>query len=168
MSVDTAAQSVSLDWLLDSMQERKWARSSSTWSLRDSHISTRAVSLFSSIVSFPNGSLGRSFAQVGAAKPTTIATTVTNAAICIFRTPRQHTPSPHRHVGSLEDPVSRRPILFEGTNDAKRGSRKRPDRRELEPQAGLSCDCPWPTVLSASCCNNIVEHLEAAIRHICE
>src|SRR6516164_3012225 len=87
MSVDTAAQSVSLDWLLDSMQERKWARSSSTWSLRDSHISTRGVSLFSSIVSFPNGSLGRSFAQVGAAKPTTIATTVTNAAVCIFRTP---------------------------------------------------------------------------------
>src|SRR6516162_1389504 len=88
MSVDTAAQSVSLDWLLDSMQERKWARSSSTWSLRDSHISTRGVSLFSSIVSFPNGSLGRSFAQVGAAKPTTIAQTVTNIATCIFSTPR--------------------------------------------------------------------------------
>jgi hypothetical protein len=42
-----------------------------------------------------------------------------------------------------------------------------PTRRGLEPQAGLSCNCPWPTVLSASCCNNIVEHLEAAIRHIC-
>src|SRR6516225_5899503 len=94
MSVDTAAQSVSLDWLLDSMQERKWARSSSTWSLRDSHISTRAVSLFSSIVSFPNGSLGRSFAQVGAAKPTTIAQTVTNIATCIFSTPRSAHRSP--------------------------------------------------------------------------
>jgi hypothetical protein len=33
-----------------------------------------------------------------------------------------------------------------------------PTRRGLEPQAGLSCNCPWPTVLSASCCNNIVEH----------
>jgi len=32
---------------------------------------------------------------------------------------------------------------------------------------GESCNCPWPTVLGVSCCNNIVEHLEAGTRHIC-
>jgi hypothetical protein len=54
-------------------------------------------------------------------------------------------------------------------SSARRKSRQRrdtdrlsvPTRRGLEPQAGLSCSCPWPTVLSASCCNDIVEHLEA-------
>jgi hypothetical protein len=33
-----------------------------------------------------------------------------------------------------------------------------PTRRGLEPQAGQSCNCPWPTVLGVSCCNNIVKH----------
>src|SRR6516162_8380616 len=37
--------------------------------------------------------------------------------------PRQHTPSPHRQVGSLEGSVSRRPILSHSTNQARRGSR---------------------------------------------
>src|SRR6266852_5689009 len=89
MSVNTDEQEV----LLFSKQERAWDLSSSSWSLRNSHIATRGASLFSSTVWFPNGSLGRSSAEVGTAKPITVATTVTNTAICIFRpTPDAQTP----------------------------------------------------------------------------
>ena len=56
-------------------------------SLRYSHVETRGASLFSSIVWFPNGSLGRSSAEAGTAKPNTIARTVTYTAIGIFSTP---------------------------------------------------------------------------------
>src|SRR5262249_21772423 len=52
------------------------------------------------------GSLGRSIARAGAAKPTTIATTVTNTAICIFRTPSTAQAEPDRQVGSVERPRS--------------------------------------------------------------
>src|SRR5438445_13176846 len=48
-------------------------------------ISTRGASLSSSIVWFPNGSLGRSLADVGVGKLTTNTRTVTNAAIYMFR-----------------------------------------------------------------------------------
>ena len=36
------------------------------------------------MVDFPNGSLGRSFAQVGAAKPTTLATTGDLLLLCLM------------------------------------------------------------------------------------
>jgi len=59
------------------------------------------------------------------------------------------------------------PILSHGTNQARRGSRLAPRIAE-DSNRRLSCNCPWRTVLGVSCCNNIVEHLEAGTdTHAC-
>ncbi len=64
--------------------------------------------------------------------------------------PRQHTPRPHRRAGSLEGPeFSRRPILSQGTDRAKRGSRKRSDPPRLSHDGpGLATTQVHPRVMA--------------------
>jgi hypothetical protein len=44
---------------------------------------------------------------------------------------------------------------------------KRPDPPGTQTAGWSKVQLPPPTVLSASCCNDIVEHLEAGTRRIC-
>src|SRR5262245_23734164 len=99
MSADTSGQEEGSC----SMQKRNSFLSSNTWSFRNSHVAKR-VPLFSSAVWFPNGSPGRSSAEIGVTKPTTRARTVKDAATFMVDMALDTAPHPPVQEAHVESP----------------------------------------------------------------